>query len=71
MTTTAWILLTGYLATARRLVHDRTTDNDAGVNDVGSSTLELVILVLGLIGVAALLVAAITAAVRRRVDQIN
>ena len=40
-------------------------------NDVGATTLELVIIVLGLILVAGLLVAAITAAVQRRVDQIN
>jgi hypothetical protein len=40
-------------------------------SDVGATTLELVIIVLGLIAVAGLLVAAITAAVQRRVDQIN
>ena len=40
-------------------------------NDVGATTLELVIIVLGLILVAGLLVAAITAAVQRRVNQIN
>jgi hypothetical protein len=39
--------------------------------DVGASTLELVIIILGLIAVATLLVVAITAAVQRRVDQIN
>ena len=40
-------------------------------SDVGATTLELVIIVLGLIMVAGLLVAAITAAVQRRVNQIN
>ena len=40
-------------------------------NDTGASTLELVIIVLGLIAVAGLLVVAITAAVQRRVNQIN
>lgn len=40
-------------------------------NDAGATTLELVIIVLGLILVAGLLVAAITAAVQRRVNQIN
>ncbi|OZB88649.1 MAG: hypothetical protein B7X41_07010 [Microbacterium sp. 14-71-5] len=40
-------------------------------SDAGATTLELVIIVLGLILVAGLLVAAITAAVQRRVNQIN
>ncbi len=39
--------------------------------DDGASTLELVILVLGLITVATLLVATLTAAVKSRTDQIN
>jgi hypothetical protein len=39
--------------------------------DEGASTLELVILVLGLIAVATLLVATLTAAVRSRTDQIQ
>ncbi len=52
------------------------TSTRAGVRrrvsgDAGATTLELVIIVLGLIVVAGLLVAAITAAVQRRVDQIN
>jgi hypothetical protein len=38
--------------------------------DEGASTLELVILILGLIAVATMLVAALTAAVRSRTDQI-
>ena len=54
-------LLTTTRGTARRRVH----------NDVGATTLELVIIVLGLILVAGLLVAAITAAVQRRIAQIN
>lgn len=37
----------------------------------GASTLELVILILGLVTVATLLVAALTAAVRSRTDQIT
>ena len=38
---------------------------------MGATTLELVIIVLGLILVAGILVVAITAAVQRRVNQIN
>lgn len=60
------IVLNGYVATLRREVRTRVGDND-----VGASTLELVIIILGLIAVATLLVVAITAAVQRRVDQIN
>jgi hypothetical protein len=39
--------------------------------EAGASTLELVILILGLITVATLLVATLTAAVKSRTDQIN
>ena len=39
--------------------------------EAGASTLELVILVLGLITVATLLVATLTVAVKSRTDQIN
>ena len=39
--------------------------------EAGASTLELVILVLGLITVATLLVATLTAAVKSRTDQIS
>jgi hypothetical protein len=39
--------------------------------DAGASTLELVILILGLIAVATLLVATLTAAVKSRTDQIS
>ncbi len=65
-TLAALIVLNGYVATARRTVRDRTGDPQAG-----ASTLELVIIVLGLMAVATLLVVAITGAVQRRVDQIN
>lgn len=65
-TIAALIVLRGFMATARRTVRERHPDND-----VGASTLELVIIVLGLIAVATILVVAITAAVQRRVDQIN
>ena len=40
-------------------------------SETGASTLELVILILGLITVATLLVATLTAAVRSRTDQIS
>ncbi len=60
------IVLQGYLATVRRTAREH-----HGPPDAGASTLELVIIVLGLIAVAGILVVAITAAVQRRVDQIN
>ncbi|EYR65313.1 hypothetical protein N866_00165 [Actinotalea ferrariae CF5-4] len=62
----ALVILNGYVATLRREVRARLSDND-----VGASTLELVIIVLGLIAVATMLVVAITMAVQRRVDQIT
>lgn len=62
----ALIVINGYLATTRRQVRDRFGDDD-----VGASTLELVIIILGLIAIATMLVVAITSAVQRRVDQIN
>ena len=65
-TIAALIILRGIVATTGRSVRERYADND-----VGASTLELVIIILGLIAVATLLVVAITAAVQRRVDQIN
>ncbi len=40
-------------------------------DDRGASTLELVILILGLVTVATLLVATLTAAVKSRTDQIT
>ncbi len=57
--------LQALVTTARITVRRRVS------SDAGATTLELVIIVLGLIVVAGLLVAAITAAVQRRVDQIN
>ena len=53
------------------LIQTRARVRDRVANDVGATTLELVIIVLGLILVAGILVAAITAAVQRRVNQIN
>ena len=63
LTTTLTVLgaLTGRLRDGWR---DRGTE-------AGASTLELVILILGLITVATLLVATLTAAVKSRTDQIN
>ncbi|WP_315092740.1 hypothetical protein [uncultured Cellulomonas sp.] len=57
--------LNAYLTTARRHIREHVRD------ETGASTLELVIIILGLIGVAGILVVAITAAVQRRVDQIT
>ncbi|WP_448060641.1 hypothetical protein [Cellulomonas hominis] len=65
-TLAALIILNGYVATLRREVRTRLPNND-----VGASTLELVIIILGLIAIATMLVVAVTAAVQRRVDQIN
>ncbi len=60
----ARVLLAGHLARTRRTLRQRSVED-------GVSTLELVIIVLGLIAVATLLVTAITLAVTRRTDQIN
>lgn len=49
----------------------RTRVRSRAHGDDGASTLELVIIILGLIAVAGVLVVAITAAVQRRVDQIE
>jgi len=54
-------------ATSNRL---RDGWRERGTQD-GASTLELVILILGLVTVATLLVAALTAAVRSRTDQLT
>ena len=59
----ARILTAGRLARTRRALRERGQD--------GVSTLELVIIALGLIAVATLLVTAITLAVTRRTNQIN
>lgn len=53
------------------LTTGRATARQRARGDLGATTLELVIIVLGLILVAGLLVAAITAAVQRRIAQIN
>jgi len=60
-------ILGGYVAAAERTVHERRRAPD----DAGASTLELVIIILGLIAVAAALVAVVTVAVTSRLDQIN
>ncbi|MBX9243806.1 hypothetical protein ICW40_03170 [Actinotalea ferrariae] len=60
-------VLTGYLAGARRIVRERV----GPANDAGASTLEHVIIILGLIAVAVALVAVVTIAVNRRLDQIT
>ena len=65
-TIAALFVLRGYAASVRRTVRERYGDND-----IGASTLELVIIILGLIAVATMLVLAITAAVQRRVNQIT
>ena len=57
--------LDGYISAARHRIRDRAGD------DTGLTTLEIVIITLGRMGVAAVLVVAITAAVQRRVDQIT
>ena len=59
----AAILLGGLAARARRRLTQR--------GDGGVSTLEMVIIALGLVAVATLLVTAITLAVTRRTDQIK
>ncbi len=63
LVTPARILLAGLTARARRRLRAR--------GDDGVSTLEMVIIALGLIAVATLLVTAITLAVTRRTNQIN
>ena len=55
-------------AHARRAYTSRRSGGD---RDAGVSTLEMVIITLGLIAVATLLVTAITLAVTRRTDQIK
>ncbi|NUU15818.1 hypothetical protein HP550_00950 [Cellulomonas humilata] len=57
--------LNGYITSARHRIRDHSG------GDAGASTLELVIIILGLIAVAGVLVVAVTAAVQRRVDQIT
>ena len=62
----ALIILNGYLATARRTLHER-----AGAPDAGMTTLETVVVTVGLLTIATLAIIAITAAVQRRISQIN
>lgn len=61
----AFQVFLGYLASARRAARD------VASSDAGATTLEIVIIILGLIALAAALVAALTVAVNRRLDQIN
>jgi hypothetical protein len=62
------ILLRALLARARAALDTR---RHAVAGEAGVSTLEMVIIALGLMAVAGLLVAAITAAVTRRTGQIK
>lgn len=64
----ALIFLRGLTARARSAVAQRARGEDP---ESGVSTLEMVIIALGLVAVATLLVAAITIAVTRRTDQIK
>ena len=63
LTITALTFMAALTGRIRATWRDRAED--------GASTLELVILILGLITVATLLVATLTAAVKSRTDQIN
>ena len=63
----ALVIITGYVASVRRTVRERTGPN----RTLGSITLEQAVVTVGLIGVALVLIVAVTAAVQRRVDQIN
>jgi len=60
-------VVTGYATDARRAVHRRL----GALDDAGASTLELVIIILGLVTLAAALVVVLTVAVNRRLNQIN
>jgi len=62
------IMLRGLAGRARSGLSRRT--NDAGTEE-GASTLEMVIITLGLSAVATILVTAITVAVTRRANQIK
>ena len=64
-------LLVTTLTALGALVGRLRTGWQARGTESGASTLELVILILGLITVATLLVATLTAAVKSRTDQIN
>ena len=60
-------VVTGYAASAHRAVRRRL----GGLDEAGASTLELVIIILGLVTLAAALVVVLTVAVNRRLNQIN
>ena len=67
-TYTALVLLRSYLQDARTAIRNRF----AGTNpEAGATTLESAVIALGLLLIAGILVAAITAAVNSRVAQIN
>lgn len=61
----ATILLAGLTSRAKRRLAQRAHGDD------GVSTLEMVIIALGLVAIATLLVTALTLAVTRRTDQIK
>ena len=61
----AAILLAGLTSRAKRRLAQRARGDD------GVSTLEMVIIALGLVAIATLLVTALTLAVTRRTDQIK
>lgn len=65
---TALTLVSAYMTATRSTINRRI---HAGDGEAGATTLEVVMITLGLIAVATLFVVAITAAVQRRVDQIN
>lgn len=65
-TIVAIILVQGYVAGLTRGLRERVPRGDTG-----ATTLEMVIIVLGLIAIATILVVALQVAVQRRVDQIN
>lgn len=62
------VLLFLQLARVRTALHARRREIEG---EAGVSTLEMVIITLGLMAIAALLVAAITAAVTRRTNEIK
>ena len=62
------IVLRAHWARARAVFDARRCSSDS---DAGVSTLEMVIIALGLMGIATVLIAAITVAVTRRTNQIQ
>ena len=64
---TVLVAIRGQVSRLRRLVRQQRT----GGIDAGVSTLEMVIIALGLMAVAGLLVAAVTAAVTTRTNQLQ